>query len=1638
MYRINYSFAHEKFKHSNQYFFMKKNLLSLTLCLLAFVLFGTLNAQTGSIYQLPNGGFEEWYREVPSGSNSANSIVPVGFNSFYSGSGLLIGTASAKRQDSSRDVRAGAAGIYSLHLYSTTVLTIRANGNVTTGRINAASMTASDQSNHNYTDYAINNSSTPPNPSKFCQEITGTPDSLRFWVKYLPGRTGATNTIDRGRIRVYIHGTGHCRDAPNYPAGMVETQLYYGKAMKEFFKEDGEWHCYQVPFEYNGTNDQRNDNGNYYVLLSMTTNAQPGGGANNPDRVWFDDIEFVYSAWLTDLKVHGATIDGFQKGLRTYGGPKLTGTAPYAFPYQPEDFSWVPESNKITNVTVTNVLGPDEDADGGYTSILITAQDSVTQVEYRIYYYTHRSDDNNITAMSYTIDGETFIPVPGFISSQTNYNITLTDPEEVRVPQIVRASIVLSDTTAEVQRIEQPTSVNSRGTVVVCAENLSLKSYNVMFSKIVSSNSKLNWIRIGGVDIADFHSDTLTYNHEIATCITAIPAITYERSSTWANISYTPATLTNRTATIVVTAEDDTQTIYTINFVLTNNDLSFTIFRISNASGTANNRDLSFVAEQTVYEHASSFTVAQNITPTWNCTSVTVNRVPASTVYYPDTNYFHVTAQDRVTTITYKIVIKNTNCFLATGNNAALRYNYHDRTNFNTGINITTTNNGNLNPVTTSVVTLQVGPNNPPELLVIGLAASAAAAPPTVHIQQPASRSDTAIVTLTANDGVTQKIYRVPFSPTLSTDANLSNLTSNGFQVPGFSPTTESYTLIIPSSVTTVPEVVATPSFQWLNPSNIILTQATNFQDTTKIEVTAENGIAKRTYRIAYEVVPQEKDAYLSDIRYENASIPGFNPTRFDYTMDIPYSAPTPPAISFYSSSPTALVFRSEQMNTPPYTQRALVYSQDMTVLNVYTVSFNLVKNTNAALADIKVNGVSLQEFDPQEFDYNYELPYTELNAPIVTATPAYEYAQVDIIQIDTVTGTVTINVTAENEAYTAVYTINFTRELSSATAMGTIIYEYNNQIYAYEVNNRGTEIIIALPVETEGNPVITNIILADNRAGFEIDEQPNATNDFTGTIIVTAEDLTEEIYSIIFEKTLSESTLLTGIYYNGIPVPNFDPEVSTYTIILPFNTSQIPNITATATWQGTNVTIQNPSHPFGNGTVTVTSEDGENSAIYIIDFQRKGNPRLVALSYNLDGTNIPVPGFDPAILTYNVTLGIGTMAVPVLEFVPEDTRCTIEVDQQDTPNGTSQIKLVTWNQDDSLTYTVNFTVTLSQEALLADLQVNGVTIPNFNEHTLNYVIEYEFGTVDLPEITAEATQLDATVIIEQIEEYPGMATITVIAGNTAITRTYTISFSVDPGNNTYLFDILVDGFPLQGFNKEVYFYEWRLPLGITELPEVDAIAEDATSIVTIHHALQIGDTAKIFVEALNGDIALYQIHFTTEKGNNAHLSNIFIDWEPLEGFVRYLFEYTHMLPENYAGAPFVVVELEDPLASFEMVWSYTIPLQLQIIVTAENGVTQSIYTIIFDRKHSVISFDNETEIQVYPNPSSDNIHFVISEVIQTGYLEIYSIENKRIGSHRMQSGANTINIEHLPKGIYLYRISTDNTVIKTGKFVKN
>lgn len=145
------------------------------------------------------------------------------------------------------------------------------------------------------------------------------------------------------------------------------------------------------------------------------------------------------------------------------------------------------------------------------------------------------------------------------------------------------------------------------------------------------------------------------------------------------------------------------------------------------------------------------------------------------------------------------------------------------------------------------------------------------------------------------------------------------------------------------------------------------------------------------------------------------------------------------------------------------------------------------------------------------------------------------------------------------------------------------------------------------------------------------------------------------------------------------------------------------------------------------------------------------------------------------------------------------------------------------------ITYTINLgrDVVASKDATLKSISVNGTPI-TLVEGTTSYTVELPFGTTDVPTVTAEANDLNATVEITQAATLADAATIKVTAEDGTTTATYTVNFTVSKGSseNAVTKAIFSNGF--DGFIKEntieAYYMEGK------EIPTLNAtVSKDAT-----------------------------------------------------------------------------------------------------------------------------------------------------------------------------------------------------------------
>lgn len=242
---------------------MKKlfTLLSLSLAI-------TTSAQT----TIANAGFELWGNPSP-----GVAAEPTGWYSNKSGSSI----AQLGPQICFQDNAIKHSGNSSVRCVTSNYLGTAVNGAVTTGVINAPTLTKADGyiGTINYT--------TASDIRRM--NFTGRPDSLVGWYQYFSGGAG-----EQGKVRAILH-SGSYFD-PETPltyhaactANKIGDALFLGST-----STFATWKRFSVPFNYvNGTTPS-------YIMINITSSANQATTITG-SKIWIDDLDVIYNT----TKVH--------------------------------------------------------------------------------------------------------------------------------------------------------------------------------------------------------------------------------------------------------------------------------------------------------------------------------------------------------------------------------------------------------------------------------------------------------------------------------------------------------------------------------------------------------------------------------------------------------------------------------------------------------------------------------------------------------------------------------------------------------------------------------------------------------------------------------------------------------------------------------------------------------------------------------------------------------------------------------------------------------------------------------------------------------------------------------------------------------------------------------------------------------------------------------------------------------------------------------------------------------------------------------------------------------------------------------------------------------------------------------------
>lgn len=784
----------------------------------------------------------------------------------------------------------------------------------------------------------------------------------------------------------------------------------------------------------------------------------------------------------------------------------------------------------------------------------------------------------------------------------------------------------------------------------------------------------------------------------------------------------------------------------------------------------------------------------------------------------------------------------------------------------------------------------------------------------TIGVSAGELNGDPTTITVTAEDEGASSIYTVTINEELSSCTELTDITINGKSVdPNFEPGRHFYSTTVDKDIV-IGYTHEDRFFQKVDTIIDVIKPGVEFHYT--LRVTAEDG-TQAEYLVEIYVQNQSNDAQLANILLDNVDfltykanaelanpqLPAFDPGKNDYTVKAPIDKI--PNVSGQLKMADQKIDSWVESTDQVYCVHLDVTAVDGVTKNQYKVYVERTLPQLNRLTSISIDGDTIKPFDPNKHSYIYdkladgaalpeieEIGYTTEDDAIQNDS---KFVQITRSEADKL---ITIVVHAQDTAFpTAEYNVSFLFRKDTVNTL-EVINETRNGMTTTPVNGwdpKGTYFHSDLPIGEE----YPEISYGDDR----------------------------------------------------YPGDGKWPRIDSMTVSLD---------TINLTWQHQTI---------------VTAQDG-SSRTYTVSYRklRSNVTTLNWLKVSLNGQDFyTVEGFNPEVTEYNYTLKPDEATalegrMPILQWEPGDIYQTIDtivaVDSMSTKSlDYKHIITVTAATGRTRNYTVHYPVELSTDATLRTIKYNnGGAIPNFDGERENYKIEIEKNAevpnlIPVKNVEGQKYEQDSLAGIDTIRYF-------VWAEDRNYTKTYTIAFermlsTMIKLNRITLTDTL-NNKPIShdvfDFKPEQFDYTIILPydsLNRDILPRVDFIPGDMAQTVWPEQTkLNANQTmVTLHVVAENEEYgAEYNLIFQFTRNNDTRLKDIKIHGEELADFNPLKIDYEYKHPYGTDSASFFKAEDVEVLLS-DIAATYQVSIDedgaISIVVTAQDGVSQTTYTII-------------------------------------------------------------------------------------------
>ena len=783
-----------------------------------------------------------------------------------------------------------------------------------------------------------------------------------------------------------------------------------------------------------------------------------------------------------------------------------------------------------------------------------------------------------------------------------------------------------------------------------------------------------------------------------------------------------------------------------------------------------------------------------------------------------------------------------------------------------------------------------------------------------VEVQPGELNGDSTVLTVTPENGVGSKEYSIKIQEELSSCTELTGITVNGKLVdPNFEPGRHFYSTTVEKDLIEIDYTCEDRFFRSVETIIVPITDGKEYNYT--LRVTAEDG-TQADYLVEIYVLNQSNDTHLANIllnhmdfisyketaELANPQLKAFDPGNNQYHVNAPIDKI--PSVSGMLKMDGQKVETTIESTDQVYCVHLMVTAVDNVTTNEYKVYIDRTLPQLNRLTSISIDGDTIQSFDPDKHSYIYDkladgaaLPQIE-EIGYTTEDEAIQndpnFVQISRSEADKL---ITITVHAQDTAYpTAEYNVSFIFRKDTVNTL-EVINDTRNGI-TEPVNNwdpKGTYFHRDLPIGEE----YPEISYGDDR----------------------------------------------------YPGDNLWPRIDTMTIALD---------TINLTWQHQTV---------------VTAQDG-SSRTYTVSYRklRSNNTALQLLQVSKNGQDFyTVDGFSPEVTELYCTLKPAEAealagGMPTLLWTPGDSYQTVDtITALDSLSGKTlgykHIVTVTAATGRTRNYTVHYPVELSIDATLRTIKYNnGGAIPNFDSERENYKIEIEKNAEIpnlIPVLNVEGQRYvqDSLAGVDTIRYF-------VWAENREYTKTYTVAFermlsTLIKLDRITLTDTVEDkpiSHDLFDFNPDQFEYTIVMPydsLNRDILPRVDYILGDPMQSVWKEET-KLNDKqtrVTLHVIAENDEYeAEYDLTFEFTRNNDTKVKDIKIHGEELPGFDPNKIDYEYKHPYGSDSTAFYKAEDVEVMLN-DIAANYTVSVDedgaISIVVTAQDGVSQTTYTIV-------------------------------------------------------------------------------------------